>query len=156
MNGKFMICHDLFISCMLQQFLLLYNCTIGSISLINCMYIFRIKTIFRSQGCHGQFLAGTVAASLAVCRHRYLLLFFKIQAKPLPCQPWWGPSFWLDVKKLLFKCCSEQEVVLCLSIRKAGNFTIYWHTRTYRGMENFLVHNNPFPIKGDRLYLTFR
>ena len=48
MNGKFMICHDLFISCMLQQFLLLYNCTMGLISLINHMYIFRIKTIFRA------------------------------------------------------------------------------------------------------------
>ena len=35
MNGKFMICHDLFISCMLQQFLLLYNCTMGSIPTLN-------------------------------------------------------------------------------------------------------------------------
>ena len=57
MNGKFMICHDLFISCMLQQFLLLYNCTMGSISLINRMYIFRIKTVFLPQGRHCQFLA---------------------------------------------------------------------------------------------------
>ena len=142
MNGKFMICHDLFISCMLQQFLLLYNCTMGSISLIIVCTSLESRRYSYLKATTANFWLGTVATTSVACNCCCLLLFCKIQAMPRslrPCQSWWPWTFLLAGRqKLSFTCCSEQE------IGDVGNFS------------PFLVHINSFPIKGGRLYLNFR